>query len=278
MPINVACRCGQRLSAKDELAGKTVKCPKCGQPVTVPKGMEIAKNRAEGVGSLLDDAGLKAGIERCPGCGTELPAEAILCVMCGFDLRRGHRLKTHIGTVSDIDDEGLGELPYHGVPELDDAERSIARDKREQEKLKKGVPWWMLLLAFLGLVGFVVGMVSMPQNRVMYTSGMVLQVAGVLLSAFFVIRIWIVAFHDSTLQGLLVVFIPIYIFVYIAMHWDRCGGLFFFVVAGWMLQGAGVTLVFVGPMLQGDSSEGTQGLNYRPGGPAIVAVCHETTV
>lgn len=37
MPIVVTCRCGQRFRAKDELAGKRLKCPSCGQPLTIPQ-------------------------------------------------------------------------------------------------------------------------------------------------------------------------------------------------------------------------------------------------
>ena len=36
MTIAVACQCGKRFAAKPELAGKRVKCPSCGQPLTVP--------------------------------------------------------------------------------------------------------------------------------------------------------------------------------------------------------------------------------------------------
>src|SRR6266851_1143367 len=36
MPISFACACGQRLRAKDEWAGKRIKCPKCGTPCTIP--------------------------------------------------------------------------------------------------------------------------------------------------------------------------------------------------------------------------------------------------
>lgn len=36
MPIIVSCRCGQRFSAIDELAGKRVSCPSCGQPLAIP--------------------------------------------------------------------------------------------------------------------------------------------------------------------------------------------------------------------------------------------------
>jgi len=36
MPISVACPCGARLKTKDENAGRSLKCPKCGEPVRVP--------------------------------------------------------------------------------------------------------------------------------------------------------------------------------------------------------------------------------------------------
>lgn len=36
MSINVSCPCGARLKAKEEFAGKRVKCPSCGQVLTMP--------------------------------------------------------------------------------------------------------------------------------------------------------------------------------------------------------------------------------------------------
>jgi hypothetical protein len=36
MPISVVCQCGKRLVAKDELAGKSLRCPACAQVVVVP--------------------------------------------------------------------------------------------------------------------------------------------------------------------------------------------------------------------------------------------------
>lgn len=36
MPISVVCQCGAKLNAKEELAGKAVKCPKCSQPIKIP--------------------------------------------------------------------------------------------------------------------------------------------------------------------------------------------------------------------------------------------------
>jgi hypothetical protein len=36
MPIAVQCKCGKAFRAKDELAGKTVRCPGCQQPLAIP--------------------------------------------------------------------------------------------------------------------------------------------------------------------------------------------------------------------------------------------------
>ncbi len=38
MPIVVACKCGQQFRAKDEFAGRQMKCPKCGSIIVVPGG------------------------------------------------------------------------------------------------------------------------------------------------------------------------------------------------------------------------------------------------
>lgn len=36
MPIEVACRCGQRFAAEPHLAGQQVNCPFCGSPLAIP--------------------------------------------------------------------------------------------------------------------------------------------------------------------------------------------------------------------------------------------------
>ncbi|MBI4616745.1 MAG: hypothetical protein HY720_24245, partial [Planctomycetes bacterium] len=40
MAIRFECECGKRLSVPDERAGKRVRCPGCGKPVSVPGGAE----------------------------------------------------------------------------------------------------------------------------------------------------------------------------------------------------------------------------------------------
>ena len=72
MPIKVACQCGQQFVAKDELAGKRVKCPKCGTALTIPQPGAGQGGAKQQLSDLLDDAGLRAGLRRCPGCGFTL--------------------------------------------------------------------------------------------------------------------------------------------------------------------------------------------------------------
>src|SRR5436189_3480868 len=42
MPIPVACACGKKFAAKDELAGKRLKCPSCGGPIDIPAAQQPA--------------------------------------------------------------------------------------------------------------------------------------------------------------------------------------------------------------------------------------------
>jgi hypothetical protein len=37
MTIRVACKCGKTFAAQPHLAGKRIKCPSCGVPMTVPE-------------------------------------------------------------------------------------------------------------------------------------------------------------------------------------------------------------------------------------------------
>ncbi len=254
MPIKVACECGQQFAARDELAGKRVKCPKCGAVLTIPQPVADAKGaHKQHLSELLDDVGLRAGLRRCPGCRAELSEAAVICIMCGYDTRLGRRLKTHTGSAIELDDEDLGELPVHGVEALDRAERQIARDKLEQKRMIKGTPWWMLLLALLGLIGFAIGMVSMPQEDVVFNSGRLLQVAGCLIVAYYFLRLLIMAFKESALLGLLCLILPPF---YILTRWDRVVGLVIFMVVGLVVVGAGFVLLWVAPMLQGSEQSG----------------------
>ena len=200
--------------------------------------------------------------------------------MCGFDMRRGHRLKTRIGSATEMDDEGLGDLPVHGVAALDYAERQIARDKLEQQRLGTGVPWWMIFLALVGLVSFAVGMVSMPQDQVMLNSGYILWGAGGLLSFYFSLRIVVGAFQEAPLQGLLVIIVPFYMLYYIFTRWDRVGAWFLFSLVGGVLQGAGyaavVSLVPMFEQMMRDRKKDDYSMRPWHHRPVVTLVCRDT--
>lgn len=251
MSIRVKCQCGKQLAVKDEYAGKRVKCPGCGGAVVIPQAQPAAKDDEDGISGLLDDVGMRAGVARCPGCGAEMSENAVLCVMCGFDLRRGHRVKTRVGEATEMDDEDLGDLPAHGNPQLDEAERRLARSKQEQKQLSQGVPWWMIFLAFAGVVGFSAGMLAMPQDMVVRNAGWVLVVAGALLTFFFTLRLLIEAFKESPLQGLLGLTL-VYLIVFALLRWDRVGPMLIFSLVGGVFIGFGYFMVvFLVPFFEG---------------------------
>ncbi len=43
MPIEFDCDCGKSLRVKDELAGRTIRCPECDERITVPEDEEPAR-------------------------------------------------------------------------------------------------------------------------------------------------------------------------------------------------------------------------------------------
>ena len=55
MPIKITCQCGQRFAAKERLAGRTVKCPKCGEPLIVPQSQDQAIGAVSAGGTTIAD-------------------------------------------------------------------------------------------------------------------------------------------------------------------------------------------------------------------------------
>lgn len=73
MAIVFECSCGQVLKTDDEYAGQQVKCPGCGESVTIPEAQE------------------KKPV--CPSCGKPMDYDAIICIECGFSRKTGRRLE-----------------------------------------------------------------------------------------------------------------------------------------------------------------------------------------
>ena len=121
MPISVQCStCRKRFKAGDQLAGKRVKCPQCGSVIAIPQRMAEAALSAssdmasrEPAPSIFDeeDIPLQSAtkpaaqpLKPCPGCGAEMPGQAVLCIRCGFDTRSGRKLD--LGTGGNVSDFG----------------------------------------------------------------------------------------------------------------------------------------------------------------------------
>lgn len=90
MSLIASCRCGQSFQASPDLAGRTVACPACGSPLTVPKGAGAAPVSSSaaapsGAGirvqcacgqAMMAPAQLAGKQGRCPGCGATLAIPA----------------------------------------------------------------------------------------------------------------------------------------------------------------------------------------------------------
>ena len=92
MSIKVECdSCHQQFKAQDKLAGKRVKCPKCGCVIQVAQATPPEED--DGMFALAGESPAPSGTEPCPGCGRLLKPETAVCVECGFDLRKGQFLQ-----------------------------------------------------------------------------------------------------------------------------------------------------------------------------------------
>jgi predicted RNA-binding Zn-ribbon protein involved in translation (DUF1610 family) len=113
MTIAVQCgSCRKRFAAKENLAGRKVKCPQCGAELTIPKP-RLEPEPAPQITDLLDEyetasppagetssatAGTAGGATRvpdtelkCPSCGASLKAGSVICLECGYNLRTGKK-------------------------------------------------------------------------------------------------------------------------------------------------------------------------------------------
>ena len=91
MSIAVSCSsCSKKFQAKDALAGKTVRCPKCQSPIQIPQPEQSS------LGDLLDEELAHATAEPaedehaprgtpCGQCGDLLPEGTRYCVVCGHN-------------------------------------------------------------------------------------------------------------------------------------------------------------------------------------------------
>jgi hypothetical protein len=174
MPIKVQCACGKAFAAKDELAGKTVKCPGCQKPLKIPGGEPAAGKAAAPAkaparsapaspapkaapaadpGSLFEEIGLQAaapGTRPCPGCMEPLLLDHVICVNCGYNTKIGRRMQT----VKMGGEAGEGGHSAIADGLLSKAAQVMDEDAAEEKKkTAEGMPWWVYLIILIGLVG-----------------------------------------------------------------------------------------------------------------------------
>jgi len=184
MPIKVTCQCGKSFAAKDELAGKTVKCPSCQKPLRIPAANQPAAPAATApkkpaskpaapqpapkqtsdTDDIFADIGLapqEVGARPCPGCGSGLAPDAVVCIHCGYNTKLGRRMETV--KVGGSEGEGGHGAVTTGL--LERAASVIDEDKAEEvKKTKEGLPWFVWLVVLLIIGGFL-GYMIIRANR-----------------------------------------------------------------------------------------------------------------
>ncbi|MFP4055820.1 MAG: hypothetical protein ACLF0G_03005 [Candidatus Brocadiia bacterium] len=130
--ITFRCSCGREFEARDEAAGRHMRCPECGERVQVPQPQDSPEPTDEG----------EAG--PCPECQAPLAPGAVLCTNCGYDLRTGQRLET----------AAEAEPPQEAEAEEPAEEPEEQAEEEEPEPLRPGraVARLVLSLVVLGAV------------------------------------------------------------------------------------------------------------------------------
>jgi hypothetical protein len=249
MPIRVQCTCGAAFAAKDELAGRAVKCPKCQQPLKIPaagapaaaaaprqmsaplpsqsaSALHDSGQRPRGPSdSAFDEIGLQtqqAGTAPCPGCAAPMPVNAVVCIKCGYNKKIGRRMET----VRNVEAAPLPGGHSVSVDELlSKAAQSIEDDKAEErKKTAEGMPWWVYLIGIFGVVGFMVTMMVLPQQLALMTGGFIIWALCIVVNIYATIRIYMIAFSESVSEGVMCLICGLYQLYFIFTHWDQCGG------------------------------------------------------
>ena len=150
MSIKARCAgCGAGFQAKDSLAGKRVKCPKCGQAITIGQqaaskgrsGKSAAKQASIAASGghnplldLLDEVDVKSAVRGpvCPNCSNAMSQMAVVCVACGYNIETGKQLKTDV--YRDDEETGVRDVG------MTDAESIMAKAEKEIEALQGIIP------------------------------------------------------------------------------------------------------------------------------------------
>lgn len=218
MAIKVVCgSCSASFQAKDSLAGRRVKCPKCKKPITIPAAKPApAPKPSPAVAAahnplldLLDEQEIRSVARGpvCDSCGAEVQPGAIICVECGYNLETGERLETEAYD----DDAGIADASMTDADMLmQKAERDIEDVPITSEEQDFGDGADSILIAGVaGIIGAIlicIGLVvifTMDQVGNYIASSAISFMASMGLYVGMGIWITIIAFMQSTKQGVI---------------------------------------------------------------------------
>lgn len=269
MPIAVGCQCGQRFAAPDHLAGKQVKCPKCGSPLSIPSGNPAATAPpqpqmpaaptapAAAPRDFFAEAGFAANapnMTNCPACRAPMNVQAVLCVKCGFDRRTGKQMQGVTPAFA-----AAGGHGGHGdgtAMLLARAAKAIDDDKAEEAKKRaEGLPAWAYAILLLGVGLLTVGIMSLGIGVALLIVGYVVQIVSAIMMLYYAIRLLGIALHESGAQLLLNLFVPFYFFYYVYTRWDQCNKFFSSYMIWWLVGILSYGVMIVGAMLALSAAE-----------------------
>jgi hypothetical protein len=115
--IEVQCSCGTQVRALDEMAGRSVRCPACQGLVRLPG------KSAEQAGYGVEE------VRKCPSCKHVWPADAVVCLDCGYNFETGRKMRTRYKVSDHAITVGITWLGFY-------SRYTIFRGKRGQPCLK----------------------------------------------------------------------------------------------------------------------------------------------
>ncbi|HOW98783.1 MAG TPA: hypothetical protein P5567_15310 [Kiritimatiellia bacterium] len=87
--------CNKAFLVPEDQAGLLVACPQCNRKIAVPVPSDQIE-RAPKLAIRREEPAAASGMN-CPSCGATMPPGAVLCVECGYDVRKGARLGETLG-------------------------------------------------------------------------------------------------------------------------------------------------------------------------------------
>lgn len=211
MPIKVQCpSCSKSFKAKDELAGRRVKCPGCKQPINIPAKAPAPAPAGAAYDPLLDlldeeDVRSVARGPVCGNCGVEAIPGSMICIECGFNHETGIKLETEVG------EEGA-----RSESSMTDAERIMAKAEQDIDDMPinaddqdfgDGSESYLIaaIAGIMGLVLIAIGLIvilSMEQLATQINSAGISFIASIILYIGMGVWITIVAFQAKQIQGI----------------------------------------------------------------------------